>query len=98
MNDGWAIFEKWVAGLDGLVEVHRPPATPLAFLKVATSLDSVAVGQRIREEASVLGCPGVFFGCEGYLRINVGFGVDYVANALAAMAPVVRAMCAERPA
>jgi aspartate/methionine/tyrosine aminotransferase len=98
MNDGWAIFEKWVAGLDGLVQAHRPPATPLAFLRVAASLDSVTVGERLRAEASVLGCPGVFFGCEGYLRINVGFGVEYVADALAAMEPTIRKICEEHPA
>jgi aspartate/methionine/tyrosine aminotransferase len=98
MNEGWATFEKWVAGLDGLVDVRRPPATPLAFLRVATSLDSVSVGHRLRADASVLGCPGVYFGCEGYLRINVGFGVDYVTEALTAMEPVIRTMCEENPA
>lgn len=98
MRDGWALFEAWQAELAGLVRAHRPMATPLAFLRLATELGSVKVGDRIRRHASTLVCPGVYFGLDGYLRLNFGFGAEYVAGALEAMAPVVRELCAEAPA
>ncbi|MFG1684629.1 aminotransferase class I/II-fold pyridoxal phosphate-dependent enzyme [Nonomuraea sp. NPDC049269] len=98
MGEGWALFEDWKRSLGGLVTAHRPMATPLAFVRFATALDSVEVGHRLRVDASTLICPGVYFGCEGYLRMNVGFGLDYVAQALEAMTPVVRAMAEQDPA
>ncbi|MFJ8743691.1 aminotransferase class I/II-fold pyridoxal phosphate-dependent enzyme [Embleya sp. NPDC127516] len=78
MREGWALFEDWQRSLGGLVRAHRPMATPLVFLRFATSLDSVRAGHRIRTGASTLICPGEYFGFDGYLRMNFGFGRDPV--------------------
>lgn len=92
---GWKLLADWLRDLDGVVTAHRPAATPLAFLRINTSLGSIETGHRIRTEASTLVCPGVYFGCEGYLRMNFGFGTGYVGAALDAMSPVVRALSEE---
>jgi aspartate/methionine/tyrosine aminotransferase len=42
--------------------------------------------------SAVLVCPGVYFGCEGYLRFNFGYGADYVKDALAVMSSVFRSL------
>ena len=92
MNRGWDVLRTWVEATDGLVTVQEPEATGLAFVRYHLDLSSVEVGHAIREGASVLVCPGVFFGIEGHLRINFGFGVEYVRDALAATTPVLRAL------
>lgn len=92
MNRGWDVLRTWVEATDGLVSVQEPEATGLAFVRYHLDLSSVEVGHAIREGASVLVCPGVFFGIEGNLRINFGFGVEYVHDALAATTPVLRAL------
>lgn len=92
---GWKLLAAWMRDLAGAVTAHRPAATPLAFLRVNTPLSSVEVGHRIRTDASTLICPGVYFGCEGYLRMNFGFGTDYVKAALDAMTPVIQKLAAE---
>lgn len=97
MLAGWTLFDEWQQKMGGLVRAHQPMATPLAFLRFETSLDSVQIGHRIRREASTLICPGVFFGLDGHLRMNFGFGQAEVAGAIAAMTPVVQGMSEEAP-
>jgi aspartate/methionine/tyrosine aminotransferase len=97
MIAGWKLFDGWQQDLGGLVQAHRPMATTLAFIRFETALDSIAIGHRIRQEASTLICPGVFFGHDGYLRMNFGFGQAEVSGAIAAMTPVVHAMAEEAP-
>lgn len=92
MNRGWDVLRAWVDANADVVSVHEPEATGLAFVRYHLELSSVEVGHAIREGASVLVCPGVFFGIEGHLRINFGFGVDYVRAALAASTPVLRTL------
>jgi Aldo/keto reductase family len=84
-------FADWAGSLDGCVQAHRPMATPLVFARLRTELGSVDACERLRREASTLLAPGVYFGCEGYVRLNVGLGSSPVAAALEAMTPVVRA-------
>jgi hypothetical protein len=36
---------------------------------------------------------GEYFGCDGHVRLNFGFGADYVGAALAAVGPVVDRLC-----
>jgi aspartate/methionine/tyrosine aminotransferase len=86
---GWAVLEPWLAEHRDAVSLTRPDSTPLAFVGYAGELGSVEVADRIRREASVLVCPGLYFGAEGHIRFNFGFGADYVAGALAAMSPVI---------
>ncbi|MDQ4039827.1 MAG: aminotransferase class I/II-fold pyridoxal phosphate-dependent enzyme [Actinomycetota bacterium] len=97
MLAGWNLFDEWQEKMGGLVQAHQPMATPLAFIRFETSLDSKEIGHRLRREASTLICPGVFFGHDGYLRMNFGFGQAEVAGAIAAMTPVVHAMAEEAP-
>ena len=97
MLSGWALFDEWQQKMGGLVRAHQPMATPLAFIRFETALDSVEIGHRIRRDASTLICPGVFFRQEGFLRMNVGFGQEEVAGAIAAMTPVVQAMATQAP-
>ncbi|UYM07257.1 aminotransferase class I/II-fold pyridoxal phosphate-dependent enzyme [Solicola gregarius] len=92
MNRGWDVLRAWAADNADVVTVHEPEATGLAFVRYHLELSSVEVGHAIREGASVLVCPGVFFGIEGHLRINFGFGVDYVRAALAATTPVLQGL------
>ena len=51
----------------------------------------------VTTDASTLVCHGVFFGCDGFLRTNFGFGVDHVADALATVAPVMEKIAEEAP-
>jgi aspartate/methionine/tyrosine aminotransferase len=97
MLAGWTLFDEWQQKLGGLVQAPQPMATPLAFIRFATALDSVEIGHRLRREASTLTCPGVFFGHDDYLRMNFGFGQAEVAGAIASMTPVVQAMAEEAP-
>lgn len=97
MLAGWNLFDGWQQKMGGLVQAHQPMATPLAFLRFETSLNSIEIGHRIRRDASTLICPGGFFGHDGYLRMNIGFGQAEVAGAIAAMTPVVHAMAEEAP-
>lgn len=94
MNRGWDVLRAWVDQNSDVVSVHEPEATGLAFVRYHLDLGSVEVGHAIREGASVLVCPGVFFGIEGHLRINFGFGVDYVRDALTATTGVLRHLAA----
>lgn len=89
---GWQVMEAWSREHPGMITLSRPAATPLAFPKVHTALNSVEVCDLLRKEASVLVCPGVYFGGEGHFRLNFGFGTAYVAAALAAMTPVFKTM------
>ncbi len=95
MLAGWTLFDEWQQKMGGLVRAHQPMATPLAFIRFETALDSIEIGHRIRRDASTLICPGVFFRQEGFLRMNFGFGQAEVAGAIAAMTPVVQAMVDE---
>lgn len=92
VDDGWAVLEPWLAEHRDAVSIVPPRSTPLAFVEYHSGLGSVEVADRIRREAGVLVCPGVYFGCEGYLRFNFGYGTDYVGDALAAMTPVIRSL------
>jgi aspartate/methionine/tyrosine aminotransferase len=92
VEQGWAVLEPWLAAHRDAVSLAPPRSTPLAFVEYAGGLGSVEVADLIRREAGVLVCPGVYFGCEGYLRFNFGYGADYVDGALAAMSPVVRSL------
>lgn len=92
MNRGWDVMRAWADANSDIVSVQEPDATGLAFVRYHLDSSSVDVGHAIREGASVLVCPGVFFGIEGHLRINFGFGVEYVRDALAATAPVLRTL------
>lgn len=89
---GWKVMEAWAHEHRDVIVLNRPAATPLAFPQLRTALNSVEACDLLRKEASVLVCPGVYFGGEGYFRLNFGFGIDYVTEALAAMTPVIRTM------
>lgn len=89
---GWDVLQPWLREHRDSLSLSAPDSTPLAFLAYRGGLGSVAVADMIRREAGVLVCPGAHFGCEGHLRLNFGFGADYVARALKAMSPVVRSL------
>jgi len=82
----------WLREHRDVVSLVEPQSTPLGWLGYRSDRGSVEVADLIRREASVLVCPGVYFGCERYLRLNFGFDTDYVAGALEAMSPVLRAL------
>jgi len=67
-----------------------PPDSPSC--RTTSAISSIDVGHALRDHASVLACPGVSFGVEEHLRLNFGFGVDYVRKALDAMAPVLQGL------
>ncbi len=90
MNRGWEVLGDWAEENADLLSVHEPEATGLAFVRYHLDAPSIEVGHAIRDDASVLVCPGVFFGIEGHLRVNFGFGVDYVRDALTRVTPVLR--------
>ncbi|MBN6056749.1 aminotransferase class I/II-fold pyridoxal phosphate-dependent enzyme, partial [Nonomuraea sp. RK-328] len=87
---GYDLFSDWAGRQDGRLTAIEPMASALAFVKYDSDLTSVEVGDRFRREASVLVAPGVFFGHEGWFRINVGMDTDYLSRALDALTPVVR--------
>ena len=89
---GWAVLEPWLREHRDVLTLEPPQSTPLAFVGYDGPEDSVALADRIRRDASVLVCPGRYFGAERRLRLNFGFGADYVAGALEAMSPVVRTL------
>jgi aspartate/methionine/tyrosine aminotransferase len=89
---GHEVLADWIAEQDGLFSVGRRQATAIAFIRYHLDAPSLAVAERIREEASVLTAPGVFLGAEGHLRITVGYESSKIRPALDRVAEVVRSM------
>jgi aspartate/methionine/tyrosine aminotransferase len=84
------LFSAWVQQQDDRLTFLPPMASALAFVKYDSDLSSIEVGHLFREKASVLMAPGVFFGREGWFRINIGMNTDHLSEALEALTPVVR--------
>ena len=83
---------EWVAAHDELVALEPPAATALGFIALRRHPDSVAVASAIRDEASVLVCPGVFLGAEGHLRISHALDPARTGEALDRIAGVLRSL------
>ena len=88
---GRATLLDWVGANDDLVALDPPAATALGFPRLRRHPDSVAVAVAIREEASVLVCPGRYLGAEGHLRVSHALDPARTALALDRIAGVLRA-------
>ncbi|MEV4063972.1 aminotransferase class I/II-fold pyridoxal phosphate-dependent enzyme [Nonomuraea dietziae] len=86
---GYELFSSWLEGQDGRLTALAPMASALAFVRYECDLPSIEVGDLFRRKASVLVAPGVFFGREGWFRINIGMDTGYLSQALDALSPVV---------
>lgn len=69
-----AYLERWIHQREGLIDWEPPRGGLLGLLHYHLDLPSLALADRLAEEASVMLAPGSAFGYEGRLRI--GFGQD----------------------
>jgi aspartate/methionine/tyrosine aminotransferase len=86
-----ALFARWVAGLDGLLEYVEPKAGAFAFVKYRSSVPSAELAERIRRNQDVLVVPGAYLGMEGYLRLSIGVPSETLEAGLAGVAAELRA-------
>jgi aspartate/methionine/tyrosine aminotransferase len=92
LREGARRVEEWVVEHDDLLEVVPPVATALSFPRYRLTLDSVAVADALRRDASVLVIPGSTMGAEHHLRITHGFEPRYLDEALHRIAVVLRTL------
>ena len=70
--------EAWLAAHGDRFSWIRPEAGAIVYTRYAHPINSTALVTRLREEESVLVVPGDQFGMDGFLRLGVGEGTDYV--------------------
>lgn len=76
------IAREWVESFDGELAWREPQAGAIGFLKYASSVRSVELANRIREEQSTLIVPGSHVGLEGYIRIWLGGREEFLREGL----------------
>ena len=76
------IAREWVRGLDGLLEWREPQAGAIALMKYRASIGSIELCERIRTRQSTLIVPGKQLGLEGFVRIWLGAGEEYLREGL----------------
>jgi hypothetical protein len=70
--------EAWLAAHGDRFSWIRPEAGAIVYTRYAHPINSTALVTRLREEESVLVVPGDQFGMDGFLRLGLGEGTDYV--------------------
>ena len=88
--EGRRVLEDWLPQQDGRFSWRPSAATPVAFVRYHFDMPSLALAERIRQQASVLVAPGSYLGAEGCLRVTVGYDADKIARALARISEVTR--------
>ena len=82
VRKGHELMEGWMRSNDPAFYYTPPQAGPMCFIRYASDVGSLEVGDRLREEQSVLVVPGIQMGMEGYLRIGTGLPPDVLLPAL----------------
>ena len=78
IGDNLPRVEAWLAAHGDRFSWIRPEAGAIVYTRYAHPINSTALVTRLREEESVLVVPGDQFGMDGFLRLGVGEGTDYV--------------------
>ena len=92
---GFAVLEQWIAKQDGRFSLQKPQATSIAFVRYHFDMPSVELAGHIRTKASVLVAPGAYLGCEGHLRMSVGYEPEKIKAALDRIGKVVAELPSE---
>ena len=79
---GCEYMESWMKSNDPAFSYTQPQAGPMCFIHYASGEGSLEVGEKLREEESVLVVPGIQMGMDGYLRIGTGLSPDVLLPAL----------------
>ncbi len=76
------VVREWVAALDGRLTWREPQAGAIGLFNYNSSVPSAELAERIRTRQSTLVVPGAHVGLEGYLRIWLGAGDEYLREGL----------------
>jgi aspartate/methionine/tyrosine aminotransferase len=79
---GFDVLTAWVEAERGRLSMVPPEAGSFGFVRLHTGESSMALADRLRQEAGVLVAPGACFGFDDHLRINSGIRPDRLAQAL----------------
>ncbi len=90
IQDNWEIFRSWMQDLDGLLTCAPTRAGAIAFPRYHLDINSTRMAQRLKEEKSVLICPGDHFGLDGFFRVGLGNPSTEFRQALALVADGLR--------
>jgi aspartate/methionine/tyrosine aminotransferase len=89
VRDGAALYAHWLGDHADLVAAHPSPATALSFPRIHAELPSEELADALRAHGSVLVVPGGMMGCEGHVRLSVGFEPEFLGAALERIAGVL---------
>ncbi|MGB2907447.1 MAG: aminotransferase class I/II-fold pyridoxal phosphate-dependent enzyme [Candidatus Aminicenantaceae bacterium] len=90
IRPNWEIFATWMQDLDGMLSCVPTRAGAVAFPRYHLDINSSRMAQRLKEERSVLICPGDHFGLDGFFRIGLGNPAAEFSQALGKVAAGLR--------
>lgn len=76
------VARAWVESFRGRLTWREPEAGAIALVKYDSPLASIPLADRIRTRQNTLVVPGSHVGLEGYLRVWLGGGEDFLAEGL----------------
>jgi aspartate/methionine/tyrosine aminotransferase len=86
------IFSDWLTDLGEGFTWVPPQAGAIAFVNYSSSIPSLELVERIRDNQSTLIVPGIHLGLEGYVRIWLGGRQDYFEEGLRRIAVEMSAL------
>ena len=82
LNQNMNTLVDWVDTCDGKLNLSKPMAGAIAFVRINIDIESQDLTYHIRDNFSVLLTAGKWFGLEGFLRFGYGPPNDYLSKAL----------------
>jgi aspartate/methionine/tyrosine aminotransferase len=84
------LLEEWMNEYSHLFSYVRPVAGAIAYFEYDLPINSTALIDRLREESSVLLCPGDQFGLDKGIRVGFGYDIEKTLKGLRLMEEKIR--------